>query len=302
MRKVALLATDSKIPNLALMKLSAWHKAQGDQVEVYANPLFSRPDRLYISKVFNFSPEPQYLPNCEIVRGGSGYNLITTLYPEVEAIYPDYEIFGCDYALGFTTRGCIRKCKFCIVPEKEGDIQAVSDIYAFWRGQKEVKLLDNNILALPGHFLKICQQIREEGIKVDFNQGLDIRLLTDKMARTLSELRCDQYRFAFDHPEMEDTIREKVALLKKYGIKRSRFYVLVGFDTTLAQDLRRLNVLRELGQNAYVMRYLRKRVYIPLAEWANQAHIFHGMTFKKFLQHEHSVKRGYGKLIKEAVK
>jgi len=297
--KVALLAADSKIPNLALMKLSAWHKAQGDSVEIYSpiSSLLSKPDICYASKVFSFSPDPEYLPDCEIVYGGTGHDLKVELPPEIEAMCPDYEIFNCNYALGFTTRGCIRKCPFCIVPEKEGKIRAVSDIYAFWRGQKEIKLLDNNILTLPDHFFKICGQIKKEGIKVDFNQGLDIRLLTESMVKTLKELRHDDYRFAFDFPEMEDIIREKVALLEHYGIHRSMFYVLVGFNTTIEQDIHRLNVLRELGQNAYVMRYKREKIYIPLANWANQPRVFHAMDFESFLNHPE--KRHYKKYFPE---
>lgn len=122
--RIALLAPDSKIPNLALMKLSAWHKSQGDSVEAYL-PIFQEAyDRLYISKVFDFSPEPEYLPSCEIVRGGTAYDLKTDLPPEVETMFPDYEIFKCNYAMGFTSRGCIRKCPFCVVPEKEGKARA----------------------------------------------------------------------------------------------------------------------------------------------------------------------------------
>jgi hypothetical protein len=146
--KIGLVDVDGKIPNLVLMKLSAWHKAKGDEVKIY-DPLFDKPDRIYASKVFDFTPDYHYYPACEVIKGGTGYDLAAKLPPEVEKMYPDYSLFGCGYAMGFTTRGCIRKCPFYLVPRKEGAIKVVGDIYDFWRGQENLMLLDNNLTALP---------------------------------------------------------------------------------------------------------------------------------------------------------
>jgi radical SAM superfamily enzyme YgiQ (UPF0313 family) len=132
--KISLIDVDSKIPNLPLMKLSTWHKAQGDEVDIYS-PVWSKPDKVYVSKVFNYTSDFNYFPDgVEIVKGGSGYDLKSELPDEIENAYPDYQIFDCDYAMGFTTRGCIRNCPFCIVRRKEGKIKSVADIYNFWGG------------------------------------------------------------------------------------------------------------------------------------------------------------------------
>jgi hypothetical protein len=178
--KIGIVSVDSKLPNLALMKLSAWHKSNGDEVSIY-NPLFDKPDLIYASKVFTTTADYAYFPSdIPVVKGGSGYNYDVKLEDEVESVYPDYELFDCDYALGFTTRGCIRKCPFCIVPKKEGSIRVVADIYQFWRGQDKLMLLDNNLTALPDHFVSVLQSLIKEKIRTDFAQGFDIRLITDE--------------------------------------------------------------------------------------------------------------------------
>ena len=131
--KIGLYDVDSKIPNLALMKLSAWHKKQGDEVELYF-PL-KKYDKIYASQIFTWS-KPQYKFN---ELGGSGSEKWETVLPNgIEHIYPDYLLYHCEYAMGFTSRGCIRNCPFCIVRKKEGLIHATNDIYEFWNGQKKI--------------------------------------------------------------------------------------------------------------------------------------------------------------------
>ena len=148
--KIGLYDVDSKIPNLPLMKLSAWHKQKGDQVEKYS-PLFHFSyDKIYASKVF-FDSNKGYLRN-DMIIGGSGYNLTLKLSHEIEHIYPDYDLYNCKHAMGFITRGCIRKCGFCIVPRKEGYIRKNADLSEFCKEQEKVMLLDNNILAYENHF------------------------------------------------------------------------------------------------------------------------------------------------------
>lgn len=191
--KVALVDVDGRnFPNLALMKLAAWHKAQGDSVEWYA-PLFSRPDKIYASKVFTFTPDFQDYAagDPEPVRGGTGYDPSVKLPDEVEQIIPDYSLYSYfSAALGFLTRGCIRNCQWCIVPKKEGSLREVDDIERVSAGRKEVVLLDNNFLAADDEFVR--EQLEKAvrlRLKLDFNQGLDARLVTPENARWLADCR-----------------------------------------------------------------------------------------------------------------
>ena len=191
--RIALVDVDGhNCPNLALMKLSAWHKAQGDAVEWYS-PLFSKPDRIYASKVFTFTPDfTDYAAgDPEPVRGGTGYDPAVRLPDEVERTLPDYSIYP-DWtsSLGFLTRGCIRNCPWCIVPEKEGALKVVGDIERIAAGRREVVLLDNNFLAAPDDYIR--EQLTKAarmGIRLDFNQGLDARLMTAENARLLAACR-----------------------------------------------------------------------------------------------------------------
>ena len=187
--KVRLVDIDSKIPNLALMKISAYHKSRGHDVDFYQPLMDQDADIVYMSKVFDFTEDYKYEPDCKVVRGGSGYGLYNTLPDEIENQRPDYSLYNANYAMGFTTRGCIRNCSFCIVPEKEGRIRPVGDIYDFWSGQENLMLLDNNLTAHDEHFRRILQQLIDEEIRVDFSQGLDIRLITPEKAHLLSKVK-----------------------------------------------------------------------------------------------------------------
>ena len=173
------------------------------------------------------------------------------------------------------------------MPEKEGHIQAVADIYEFWDARhRHIVLCDNNILALPDHFEKIAGQIRKEKLSVDFNQGLDIRLLNEENAAILADLRIKpNLRFSWDNTKSEGAVLRGIQLLRAVGIKRSQFFVLSGFDSTFEDDLYRLNRLKQEGQRAYLMRYNTvrgKREYNDLAAWANQPAFFSKMTFQEF--------------------
>lgn len=282
--KIGLIDVDSKIPNLALMKISAYHKAQGDAVKLH-DPLLDKPDKVYASKIFDFTPDYQYWPDCEIIKGGSGYDLHTDLPPEVDNQCPDYSLYNCDYAIGFTTRGCIRNCPFCIVPRKEGRIRAVGDIYDFWMGQKQLMLLDNNLTALPDHMEKICKQLIKEKIQTDFNQGLDIRLITDDMAKLLAKVRLwKQIHFAFDDVKIEKQVREGIATLTKYmPASRLMFYVLIGFNSTPEEDLYRVETLRGLGVDPFVMPYDKSDPYQKrFARWCNHKAIFKTVAWEDY--------------------
>ena len=193
--KVGLIDVDGhNFPNLPLMKLSAWHKRQGDSVEWY-EPLFSgHLDRVYMSKVFTFTPDyPYYVNADEVIKGGTGYFYPDggkPLEPEIEHIYPDYGLYGItETAYGFLTRGCPRGCDFCIVGKKEGlKSYKVADLSEFWKGQKEIVLLDPNTLACREH-MDLLGQLKESGAWVDFSQGIDARLLTEQNSEAIKDIK-----------------------------------------------------------------------------------------------------------------
>lgn len=286
-----MIDVDSKLPNLALMKISAHHKKLGDQVGINIGD----PDLVYVSCIFKKNKPQvkgiQTMFDCPVMFGGYGIN-DEKLPNEIEHIMPDYDLYNCDYSMGFTTRGCIRNCPWCIVPKKEGKIKPNSNIYEFWdHRHKHLVLLDNNILALHNHFIEIAKQIIDNDLSVDFNQGLDIRLVNEDNIKWLSELRVKpEYRFAFDDPKYESIIREKVSLLKDHGI-RGMFYVLVGFNTTIDEDFHRVNVLTELDQRAYIMRYesvMGIQPYTDLAHWVNGGQFQTTMDFETYQKIRHN--------------
>lgn len=281
--RVLLLDIDSTIPNLALKKVEKYHLDRGDEV-IWNMPMYlNQADKYYASCVFtkNRGEALKYKQLCpELIIGGTGWDLTTKLPMEIDSVLPRINY-------GFTTRGCIRKCPFCFVPQKEGMIHSAGDIYDIWDGKsKQITLMDNNILALPEHFEKICNQLIKEKLSVDFNQGLDIRLLTPKLCELISKIKFStDIRFAFDNPKLAKTIRRKLTMLQEYTTKRCLFYVLVGYDTTFEQDMERLNLLKEWGCNAYVMRHENtpnEKHYVRMAEWANQHWCFHKYDFETF--------------------
>lgn len=280
--KVLIIDIDSKIPNLALEKIKKYHQAQGDEV-IWNIPLARNiADKIYVSCVFTKNKDKCAEWEGVSDIGGSGYSLETKLPPEIDYIKPRINY-------GFTTRGYIRNCAFCIVPKKEGKIKVEGDLLDLWDGKaKLITVMDNNILALPEHFAMICQQAKEHKIKIDFNQGLDHRLLTPEIVDILKSISHTEYRFAFDNPLMETSVRKAIKLLRDKEINRANWYVLVGFDTTPQEDLFRLNLLRDLGQRAYVQRYethFSEPFYIGLSRWVNQPHLFAGMTWQQFLDY-----------------
>ena len=283
--KVGLAQIDGKYPNLALMKLSAWHKAEGDDVEFW-NPLFEY-GRVYAAKVFNDTPENNYLPDGTI-RGGTGYDLETELPAEVEAMVPDYSLYPeWDSALGFTTRGCIRRCPYCVVPQKEGALKVVGSIYSFWTGQKKIVLLDNNLTAAPlEHFKAVCEDCMAEGLSVDFSQGLDIRLITPEHAGLLARVRTfKQIHFAFGNVRYERAVREGIKTLVRAGVGISRlmFYVLIGYDSTPEEDLYRVELLGGFGVDPFAMPYDRNDNYQKnFARYVNHKAIFKSVTWEDY--------------------
>jgi len=286
--KVGLIDIDSKIPNLALMKLSAYHKQSGHQVEL-TSPLFANQngyDLIIASKIFDYTPMPILPRHTQI--GGSGYDLKKKLADPVEHLYPDYGLFGCDYAIGYTSRGCNRRCPFCIVPKKEGKFKIVcDDIREFWCGQNHLVFLDNSMNTDEDHFCRILTQLMRMGIRVDFSQGLDIRHLTDIQALALSQLKTwgqTPFRFAWDLMSIEKQVRRGIGILGKAKLKsKSMFYVLIGFDTTPEEDLYRVEILRGLGVEPFVMPFNKFNQYQKdFTRWVNYKAIFKSVKWGEY--------------------
>ena len=307
--KIGLIDVDGhNFPNLPLMKISAWHKKQGDQVEWY-QPMFSgHMDKVYMSKVFSFTPDYEYFIDAdEIVKGGSGYCISLVdgkevfdkskdleLPYEIEHIYPDYSLYNVtDTAYGFLTRGCPygydlnnpdKKYThdYCHVSMKEGFCSnKVADLSEFWNGQKNIVLLDPNI-TICKDCEDLFQQLIDSKAWVDFSQGLDMRTMTEKKAEMLKQMKVKQVHFAWDRYEDKEFILPKFKFFREitqWDKRKMSVYVLTNFDTTLEQDLERIYTLRDLGYWPYVMIYGKDKlpkghILRKLQRWVNMRAIF----------------------------
>lgn len=283
--RIGLIDVDShNFPNLCLMKLSAYHKSRGDIVEWWNG--FTRYDLIYMSKVFDdaYTPEADIPCNADlIIRGGTGYDLKNKLMEVVEHSYPDYSLYPSiknNTAYGFLTRGCPRGCRFCIVSEKEGKCsRKVSDLSDFFRGQNEIKLLDPNLLACKDHE-ELLQQLAGSGARVDFTQGLDIRLTNKDNIGLLNRIKIKEIHFAWDNPNdsLENFFKTYSSMTshKPHG-RFGTVYCLTNFNTTLKEDLYRIYTLRDLGYDPYVMIYNKAkapREIRLLQRWVNNRVIF----------------------------
>ena len=228
--KIALHDADGwKFANIALMKLSAYYKATGVGVERFAPLSASDYSEVFSSKVFTWTEDDGYLPK-DATTGGTGYQSPAVLSDEIEHSCPDYSLYGIDHSMGFLTRGCNRNCDWCVVPEKEGMIRAHADIEEFAR-HKQVILLDNNVLA-HSHGIEQIEKMARMGLKIDFNQGLDARLIDDGIARRLGKLKWIRFtRLACDHKGQIESVRKAVELLRWHNCNPARIscYVLVLF-------------------------------------------------------------------------
>lgn len=282
------------------MKLSAYHKAMGDEVEMYM-PI-NQYDLVYASKVFSFTDDidtNSVIQADEVKKGGTGYCINvkngrevfdnsknSSLPREIEHIYPDYALYPqYKYAVGFLTRGCPRNCGFCVVGEKEGLCSKQdADLNEFWRGQKEIKLLDPNILACENNE-SLLKQLAESKARVDFTQGIDIRLTNPDNIELLNKIKVTMLHFAWDNPKQDLTkyFRRFSEHTKIKSDRNKVVYVLTNYNSTLEEDLYRIYKLRELGYSPYVMIYQKEnapREIRRLQRWVNCRWIFR--TVNKF--------------------
>ena len=256
--EVGLLDVDGKSPNIALMKISAWHKQQGDKVYWYAGE-FEHPDRVYASKVFTFTPDHQYpLEGVEVIKGGTGYDIKGKLPDCIDCICPDYSLYpDMNASMGFLTRGCPNKCPWCFVPEKEGDIHPYMDIDDFCR-HEQVTLMDNNVLASE-HGIHQIEKIGKMDIAIDFNQGLDARLVDDTIAKLLSKVKWfAPIRLACDTVSQMKHVQKAVETLRWYNVKPFKgqysCYVLIR-PGEIDDALQRIRFLKGIGVDPFVQPY-----------------------------------------------
>lgn len=261
--RIALFAPDSKLANLAILRIAQYHINKGDNVKWY-EPLFDQDiDRLYISKIFTFTDDLIYTPNCEIIKGGTGYDVYSKLPDEIEAITRLDEAYqllypNIDYSIMFTTRGCVRHCGFCCVPRKEGMIHDVPLLELNSKGQY-IKLLDNNFFASKTwrNRLDILNAYDQP---IDFTQGIDIRAVTEEQCEALGKINIKRsIHFAWDSMKDERAVMNGIERLTKYvPAYKLTAYVLVGFENKeiTDEDHYRVQRLHELGITPFAMGYI----------------------------------------------
>lgn len=306
-KDIGLYDVDShNYPNLPLMKISAWHKKQGDNVE-FVMPI-KHYDKIYVSKIFG--DEYSLMPNwClqadEIIYGGTGFSITVEngqevyhkerdnpLPSEIEHIYPDYSLYPEmteDKAIGFLTRGCPNNCDFCIVSKKEGLCsKKVADLSEFWNGQKYIDLLDANLLACRDR-IPLLQQLADSQAYVDFKQGLDARFVTEEVALALKNVRVRLIHFAFDYMKNEKAVIRGLETYKrilKTGNNKDIVYILTNYDTTIEEDLYRVCKVRELGFLPDVRIYRKPtapQILKDLQRWSNNRKIIKTCDFMDYV-------------------
>lgn len=272
--KVGLLQVDGKLPNLALMKLASWHRKKGDDVR-FIDLSSIKADRWYGSKIF---------------MGGSGYDVKQSLPKEIDCQVPDYDLFKTDYSMGFTSRGCIRDCGFCIVKEKEGNFYDVD--FSDQIKHSKFMCMDNNFLASK-HWKEKLQFFIDNKIKVNFNQGLDIRLIDDEKAKMLSKVKYYNQSFsrrtiyfAFDDINLRVVFKKKLEILLRHIKNPDHIlvYILVGFNSTFAEDMERFEIVKSYGCFPFIMIYNNRKNNQKLrdfAKWVNKRY-FKIVPFEKY--------------------
>ena len=273
--RIGLIDVDGHhFPNLALMRISAYHKAQGDEVEWWWSD-FIHYDIVYMSKIFSdaYSKDvPEPMNADKVIKGGTGYCITlgddgkehfdqsknVQLPQEIEKMFPDYSIYPqFKFALSMTSRGCPRGCSFCHVAAKEGRCSVkVADVKDFWNGQKEIKVLDPNITACREK-RDLLRQYRETGVWIDFTQGIDIRLTNEQDIDDLNHMKIKRLHFAWDNPkdDLEEKFRQFSEQFRIKDRRRKSVYCLTNFNSTMEENLYRIYTLKKLGYDPYVMIY-----------------------------------------------
>ena len=295
--RIAIHSVDGmNYPNLALMKISAWHKKRGDSVEWFV-PL-KRYDRVYASKVFTFTPDDPYLPS-DAIRGGTGYGSYVPLPDEIESELPDYTIYPqFDAAYGFLTRGCVNKCPWCVVPKKEGTLRVVSDIADICNTstgfRRKVVLMDNNILAAPVGFVRDqAEKMRSLKVRVDFNQGTDARLYDDDRAEIMAGIPwIRMVRMSCDTDSMIGPCLKAIEKLRYFGCRNEVLVYILSKSEEIESALNRIKILTDFDGKVvpFVMPYrpLDGSCVEPsgklkrLARWCNRAWIRKKCNFSEY--------------------
>lgn len=295
--KIGLVDVDGhRFPNLALMKISNYHKQIGNSVEWYS--IFENFDIVYMSKIFTFTPDYQYpIKAKKIFKGGTGYDIHSKLPDEIENCNPDYSLYPINNwydgktSYGFLTRGCVRDCSWCVVPKKEGKIKPNQTIENLLGNNKKAVIMDNNILACE-YGLEQIKRITELGCKVDFNQGLDARLIFNNktIQKLLTKVKYLQpLRLACDTQKMKPYVKYVVTQLREYGIKPTRLFCYVLLTNDIKECLDRINFCKELNIDPFAQPYrdFTPNQIIPqwqkdMAHWCNKKSLFKSTSFEDF--------------------
>lgn len=284
--KIRLLQLDGKFPNIALMKISTYYKLKGYDVDWY-EPVFDQfdTDKLYVSKIFDFTPEYNYYP-CEtttlIEKGGTGFDIYKTLPYEIDVITElDYSLYpNCEYSVQFYSRGCPKNCAFCVVPDKEGGIISTEPFKLNPNG-KWIEVLDNNFFAAP-RWEKAAELIIKANQPVNFH-GVQLETITKEVAEFINKIKLHKtVKIAWDDPNErpQDKLREITQWIKPYKLM---CYVLIGFNSTPEEDLYRVEELRKLKIDPFVMPFDKTKEYQKkFARWVNHKAIYRKVKWSDY--------------------
>lgn len=292
--RIGLIDVDGKLPNLALMKISRYYKQRGDEVEFYN--FFDHYDIVYKSKVFTFTPDIDYYVNADKVEsGGTGYDLYKTLPEEIDRLQPDYDLYpniDKKKAYGFLTRGCSNKCPWCVVPVKEGKIRPYMDVDEIGiEGRTHLVLMDNNILACD-YGLRQIEKIVERGYRVDFNQALDARLVTEDIAKMLAKVKwLSKIRFGCDTQKQVGECIKAMDMIDKYRGRNAEYLLYTMIYGDIKECIERLSYFRNnkhvriVGQPFRDFNNLKQKIpqwQKDMAHWSNRHQLYATCDFKDF--------------------
>ena len=295
-------------PNLALCKISAFHRNKGDTVEWYDGMFGGEYDKVYMAKVFTFSEDyTELIHSNSVLRGGTGYNVNSVLPNEIDECQPDYSIYKnipSDTSYGFLTRGCPNKCFWCVVPKKEGAIRPYWDIEKVANGRNKIVLMDNNFLASGDYALEQLDKIIANGYQIDLNQANDARLMTDEFAKKFAKVRWlnGRIRFGCDTTAQIEHCERAIEMINSYGFKGEYFlYTMIGGRNDFNECFNRIDYWHKklckqrktkIGRPiyAYAQPYRDPNVshhVIPMwqqdmARWCNKRMIFTTCEFREY--------------------